>query len=271
MSRTKNQDITPFLQSLPQTLREPIEKLRDVQKQCDSIKVQYLKELKALEAKYKTFYDPVYDTRARIIRGVATTGFQSVPGFWLRVFLSSSPVGRTITKKDEEILRYLMDVRSSPLPNERSGFELMFQFAQNPYFTDSQLTKSYVLGDEEDGMLESSSGCQIHWNEGKNPKLKTIWRNGRQAITETESFFDFFQPLPMGDVSEDLNFEQIHLVQESLEEDFEIGLVIKDSLIPNAVSWFTGELAEISSSSEDNDDDSSECSSNDQINTEEEE
>lgn len=87
----------------------------------------------------------------------------------------------------------------------------------------------------------------------------------------------------MSDASDDLNFEQIHLVQESLEEDFEIGLVIKNSLIPNAVSWFTGlstdsslscikpcflgEIAEVSSSEED----SSECSSNDPINTEEEE
>eukprot|EP00210_Caulerpa_lentillifera_P001068 g1030.t1 len=268
MSRTKNQEVASFLQSLPQTLRVPIEELRVVQKQCDSIKAQYLKELKELEAKYKSFYDAVYDTRAGLIRGGAAGGLQSVPGFWLKVFLSSSPVGRIITKKDEEILRYLMDVRASPLTNV-PGFELIFQFAKNPYFSNLQLTKTYVFGDEEDELLEASSGCLIHWNEGKNPKVNMIWRNSRQVLTETDSFFDFFQPiqLPISDASDDLNFEQIHIVQESLEEDFEIGLVIKNSLIPNAVSWFTGETAEVSSS----DEESSEYSSNEQMKTEDEE
>lgn len=81
------------MHSLPQALRAPIEKLRDVQKQCDSIKTQYLKELKDLEAKYKSCYgvnhsrgcvltsicalDRVYDTRARLIQGGAVSGLQS--------------------------------------------------------------------------------------------------------------------------------------------------------------------------------------------------
>lgn len=58
-----------------------------------------------------------------------------------------------------------MDVRAPPLPNV-PGFELMFHFAQNPYFSDLHLRKTYVLGDEEEELLEASSGCHIHWNEG---------------------------------------------------------------------------------------------------------
>ena len=46
--------------------------------------------------------------------------------------------------------------------------------------------------------------------------------------------------LPMSDDSRELDLEQIHHIQEAIEEDFDIGLVIKDVLIPNAVSWFTG-------------------------------
>lgn len=63
--------------------------------------------------------DPIYNTRARLVQGEASTGLQSgtphpqapldlpsVPGFWLKVFQSSSLISRTITKSDEEILRF---------------------------------------------------------------------------------------------------------------------------------------------------------------------
>lgn len=47
----------------------------------------------------------------------------------------------------------------------------------------------------------------------------------------------------MNDGPSQLDLEQIHNIQEAIEEDFDIGLVIKDMLIPNAVSWFTGPTA----------------------------
>jgi len=74
-----------FLRSLPDSLRQPIEQLRLLQKKCDELKEDYNKELKALNAKYKQLYgktsnhwtvytnksltDPIYDNRARIIKG----------------------------------------------------------------------------------------------------------------------------------------------------------------------------------------------------------
>jgi len=41
---------------------------------------------------------------------------------------------------------------------------------------------------------------------------------------------------------DDLNSEDGELVQ-LVEQDFEIGNIFKETLIPNAVKWFTGELS----------------------------
>jgi len=249
MRRCHKENVDQFLRSLNSKLREPIEQLRLVQKKCDSVKEEYEKELKLLNAKYKKRYDPVYDHRANIIRGRMRGDVFAVPGFWLKVFLSSAVVGSTINEADEEVLNFLFDVRSEPVAADRNGFSLVFKFEINPFFSIRELRKTYLLG-EDDSLLVASRGCAIDWTPNRNPKFQTIWKKGKQTIRETESFFDFFDPpeLPGNEGTAQLDLEQIHNIQEAIEEDFDIGLVIKDMLIPNAVSWFTGELVEDSSS-----------------------
>merc|ERR1712166_1077185 len=49
----------------------------------------------------------------------------------------------------------------------------------------------------------------------------------------TDSFFQFFDPPEPPE-------EDMEQLQEELEHDYEIGCLIKDKVVPRAVSWFTG-------------------------------
>lgn len=42
---------------------------------------------------------------------------------------------------------------------------------------------------------------------------------------------------------EELSDEELESVQEAMDEDFEIGLALKESIVPRAVLWYTGEAA----------------------------
>ena len=56
----------------------------------------------------------------------------------------------------QPVLAYLMDVKtSSQLGGGKQGFQLAFVFAENPYFTDKVLTKTYLMDpDDEEECLE---------------------------------------------------------------------------------------------------------------------
>ena len=63
------------------------------------------------------------------------------------------------------------------------GFTLYFHFAPNEYFTNSVLTKEYMMKcqpDEEDPFnfegpeITNCKGCEISWKTGKNLTVKTV-------------------------------------------------------------------------------------------------
>ena len=90
------------------------------------------------------------------------------------------------------------------------SFKLTFSFEENDYFTNDTLEKSYVVDpdllDENFPSLESATGTEIDWKEGKNLCVKTIQKKQRaksgkrkgetrvQTVTEeVPSFFHFFR------------------------------------------------------------------------------
>jgi hypothetical protein len=50
-----------------------------------------------------------------------------------------------IQEHDEDVLSYLTNIRAEYLEEMNTGFTLFFDFAENPYFTDATLTKTYHL------------------------------------------------------------------------------------------------------------------------------
>ena len=150
------------------------------------------------------------------------------------------------------------------------GFRLSFVFeVPNPFFdspADGVITKTYhMAAEDEEGMLERAVGTRIAWKAGKDPTVKILkkkpGRGGRPApsgkpmtkIEKTESFFNFFSPPAVPEEGDDDLDEEAEALQEALEEDYELGETLRDELIPHAVSFYTGEMAEMDEEEEEED------------------
>ena len=208
-----------------------------------------------------------------------------IPDFWLCALRNHEAVEQIIEERDEPALSHLLDVTSRPLTKEDKpktededededeedeapkGFALEFHFEQpNPFFTNATLTKVYHMVDDEDPILEFSEGTDIDWLPGKNLCVKVMRRkasakkggkksNKPDTKTErTDSFFNFFSPPDVPDEDAQLEEEELEQLQDAMEMDYEIGSIIKDKIIPDAVSWFTGSANEDDSDDEDYDD-----------------
>jgi len=183
-----------------------------------------------------------------------------VPSFWLTVLKSCPVVQDMLQDHDEPILQHLIDIKCNiSKPGEEMSFTLEFHFKENEFFSDTILTKNYKLSDPDDETplhydgpeIESSTGCQINWKEGKNVTVKVVKKKQihknkgtvRTVMKEThqDSFFNFFNP---PQVPEDEEEELDEETEALLTSDIEIGNLIRQKVVPRAVLFFTGEASE---------------------------
>lgn len=193
-----------------------------------------------------------------------------IPSFWLTALSSHPYVDQLIEPHDRPVLESLVDIKLEWLPVEQPGYRLIFTFAKNEYFSDETLTKTYYMNYNTaptdvlcDGpTYVRAEGCQINWNDGKDTtvrieKKKQKKKGGKDAgktrtVTKTvpqDSFFHFFKP-PQIPEDADESSDELGLQRAMLSQDFDIGDIMKDRIIPNAVLYFTNEANE-----EDYDDD----------------
>ena len=265
-----------YIESLPAPVRRRINGLKGVQAEHAKLEVKFQAEILALEKKYLSQYQPLYDRRAQIVAGSIEpteaeiqAGVESedetnedveqteqkgdnssgIPEFWLTAMKNVGSLAEMITSRDEEALKSLTDIRMSYL--DRPGFKLIFTFAQNEFFTNSSLSKTYYYQEEAgyggDFVYDHADGDAIAWNEGKDLTVRYETKKQRNKNTKqtrivkrtvpVESFFNFFKP-PMvpEDDAEDVSSD----IDERLELDYQIGEDIKEKLIPRAIDWFTG-------------------------------
>lgn len=206
---------------------------------------------------------------------------KGIPSFWLTVFRNTVLLSEMIQEHDEEALKKLMDVKLVYKDDDPMSYIFEFHFAKNEYFTNSVLTKQYflrtTLNPDEPFTFEGPEiykciGCDISWNKGMNLTVKTIKkkqkhkaRNAVRTVTKqvpTESFFHFFNP-PI--VPEDITKVDVES-QSILTNDFEIGHIIRESIIPKAVLYYTGDIID-----DEDDDDLDEEDDDDEEEEEEEE
>jgi len=201
-----------------------------------------------------------------------TETIKGIPDFWLTVFQNANDtvLHGTVEEIDEPILKHLQDV-TVELPETNTGFKINFHFEPNDFFENTVLTKEYMLRneyDKEDPLdydgpeVIKSTGCEIKWKQGKNPCIKVVkkktkpkgkGKGGPKFVTKEEkrdSFFNFFKPpeVPEQEKDEDDDDDDDKIVDEDMEllnEDFDIGLAIKEKLISKAVLYFTGEADDI--------------------------
>lgn len=208
-----------------------------------------------LDAKYQKLYEPLYTKRFEIVNGSTELDGASskhnveekgVPDFWLNAMKRNELLSDEIQERDEAALKYLKDIKYSKIQSSDfpDGFKLDFFFDTNPFFKNSVLTKTYHVVDDDE--LNLVVGTEIEWFPGKILTQKLLKKKIKQGSKNTkpiiktekcESFFNFFKhrKRPSGDEYIDVQ------LQDEMEQDFDIGSIFRDEIIPHAVSWFTGE------------------------------
>ncbi len=161
----------------------------------------------------------------------------------------------TVQEKDRAILNYLIDIRLELHdPSVGSGFTLFFDFEPNSYFSNTTLTKKYLMSSHN--VIDICEGCEIKWTAGSDPtkmkKKKKQKKGGKKTnVTVTvkcDSFFNLFETINSEDEeAEDKNDDHDdddhthpHGVGERIEADYELGNVFKDDLIPLALEYYLG-------------------------------
>lgn len=271
-----------YVESLPAPVRKRVAGLKGIQKQHSDLEAEFQAEVLALEKKFFAKYSPLYEKRAAIINGSAepskeeieegekddedddeddedkaaaeaedtsAEATKGVPEFWLSAMKNSS-LAETITDRDEGALKHLTNIRMEYL--DKPGFRLIFEFAENEFFTNKSINKAYFYQDKSgyggDFIYDHAEGDKIDWKSGKDLTVKVESKKQRNKNTKqtrvvkktipTPSFFDFFNPaLPPTDDDEEIDED----IEAKLELDYQLGEDIKEKLIPRAIDWFTGE------------------------------
>ncbi|KAI1776112.1 nucleosome assembly protein [Hypoxylon cercidicola] len=271
-----------YIESLPATVRRRVAGLKGIQKDHSKLEAEFQEEVLQLEKKYFAKFTPLYEQRASIINGkveptedqvkageedneedeetkaeksdkAATEtaeAVEGIPEFWLSAMKNQISLAEMITDRDEAALRYLTDIRMEYL--DKPGFRLIFEFAENSFFTNKTITKTYFYQNESgyggDFIYDHAEGDKIDWKEGQDLTVRIESKKQRNKNTKqtrivkktvpTESFFNFFSP-PKAPTDDD--DDAASDIEERLELDYQLGEDIKEKLIPRAIDWFTGE------------------------------
>ncbi|KAI1805523.1 nucleosome assembly protein [Daldinia bambusicola] len=274
-----------YIESLPSVVRRRVAGLKGIQKDHSKLEAEFQEEVLQLEKKYFAKFTPLYEKRAAIINGKEEPTEEQVkageeenekddaeaeaekaeekvtpetaelvkgiPEFWLSAMKNQISLAEMITDRDEAALRYLTDIRMEYL--DKPGFRLIFEFAENEFFTNKTITKTYFYQNESgyggDFIYDHAEGDKIDWKEGRDLTVRIESKKQRNKNTKqtrivkktvpTESFFNFFSP-PKAPTDDDDN-DAASDIEERLELDYQLGEDIKEKLIPRAIDWFTGE------------------------------
>ncbi|GAX19267.1 nucleosome assembly protein 1-like 1 [Fistulifera solaris] len=263
------------LSHLPTYVVRRVEKLQDLDANRESIMEDYLKERAALERKYSTLIKPLYEKRAEVIRGEHDESIANatpaeirdsqsdeenvtgIPQFWACAMTHMETIGELITEEDVDCLEHLQDIQCED-DVDGKGFTLRFFFAENEYFTNTVLTKSYQVPNllvSDEPMIKNVEGTKIDWKPDKCLTHKKITKKqrgkGRHAgqvrtivqQEEKESFFNWFSAPELPSLNpgvDEMDEEEIERLEELFESDYDVAQAFRSNVIPKAVGWFTG-------------------------------
>ena len=198
-----------YVESLPASVRRRVAGLKGVQKEHAKLEGDFQDEVLQLEKKYFAKYTPLYEKRARVVNGAseptenevragepdeqaeehegnnAETGqggqtaddTAGIPEFWLSAMKNQVSLAELITDRDEPALKLLTDIRMEYL--EKPGFRLIFEFAENEFFSNKTVTKTYFYQEE------SGYGGEFIYDHAEGDKID--WKAGRDLTVRVES------------------------------------------------------------------------------------
>lgn len=267
------------MDEIPVELQRRLQALQKLQIETYQIESEFHKKIFEIECEHQKKYTDIYRKRQAIICGdhepsetecqmadtinllqgltllssnqESESNIKGIPNFWLTIFKTDSILGQLVEENDEDALSYLCDIRCYSTTDPRLSFVLEFHFMPNDYFTNDILTKEYLLQcmvDPQDPFdfdgpeIYKSIGCTIDWKPGKD--LTTSDGIAREELVgaENESFFHFFKSVAIP-VDIDEGDGHTALINSTTSLDFEIGLFLKEKIVPSAVLYYLEEKA----------------------------
>mmetsp|Transcript_94605 Transcript_94605/g.306008 ORF Transcript_94605/g.306008 Transcript_94605/m.306008 type:complete len:351 (+) Transcript_94605:105-1157(+) len=270
-----------------------VKQLKEICDEYSKIEMEFEKKVEELQIEYTKKQKPLLQQRKEVLmkaegENAPATGTPALMGFWLKAMQNHPAFEELIQEWDEPVLEFLQDITSAPLDETDciKGFELIFKFAPNPYFENTELKKVYSTerssiynGDIDAKEIKADV---LKWNTGKDVTVDKVSKKAKgggakKAKQKKEkeearpSFFrDFFRNLKPGEPLPDDAKDQARMMADEedeeddgdddedmiaylMENDLEIGQCVRDNIIPWAVRWYTGEA-----SPEEDDDDEDE-------------
>lgn len=230
------------MENLDEQAQKRVNALKNIQLKVFDIESNFYEEVYKLEKKFAIKYAPLYDDRAAIVSGTReptdeeatwtyatpeapekldsidadnkkTKDGKGLESFWLNTLKSTNCILEKIQEHDEPILEKISDIRVKIRDSLPLGYTVEFHFAENEWFTNKVLTKSFELTTDRDkeypfryenGALYKAIGCEIAWKEGKNVTVKQTKKkmaaadenNNQRSVSEEQrvhSFFEFFK------------------------------------------------------------------------------
>jgi len=245
-------------------------------KDLERLDSHYFMKKKEMEAKivalekdyFKNFFKTMLDKRSLIIKA----NEDSVPGFWQQVFMNCNEEWQVIEEWDEEVIKHLMDIKFENISDDKMSFKLTFEFEKNDFFENEKITTTYKAERAnqwtEDLEVMKLDCDEIKWKEGKNVIFETVTikkkkgRKGKPVSTTVQrkraSFFRWFFRMIEPDMElsdeeneDDEDDESDYSDEEEedatgmrMHEVYDVAVEIRDSVIPHAIRYYTGEAIE---------------------------
>lgn len=285
-STNNNNEVTPeeIYNSLTPEQKIVIDELKVLEAQHASYEKEYEKEWNILKAKYLHMYYPLYSKRRQILFPNFNTirdikNFTPlIPNFWLRCMQNNRTLKELIEPRDAKVLSHLIDISFKwKDESKQDSYTLIFTFAPNMSFEPLVLEKTYNMASADnssESILMSTMSTTINWFPDKDVTVRKIKRKQRHprtkqtrvvdGLVETSSFFNFFSNhrLPSEIQLEKLNEEEIAELELTIEADYEVGIILREKIIPHAILWYLGEAEDdfsdnddVASDDDDEDDD----------------
>jgi nucleosome assembly protein 1-like 1 len=220
-----------YIESLPPQVKRRVSGLKGIQKEHSKLEAEFQEEVLQLEKKYFAKFTPLYEKRSKIINGAnepteeeiaageeeddededgeedhkaetKTDGagdasaepVSGIPEFWLSAMKNQISLSEMITDRDEGALKHLTDIRMEYL--DKPGFRLIFEFAENEYFTNKTISKTYFYQSESgyggDFIYDHAEGDKINWKAEKDLTVRIEQkkqRNKSMSILRPEVTF----------------------------------------------------------------------------------
>jgi nucleosome assembly protein 1-like 1 len=200
-----------YIESLPTEVKRRVSGLKGIQKDHSKLEAEFQEEVLQLEKKYFAKFTPLYEQRSAIINGKneptesqieageedeeeeegaaikedqpaeSAEKVSGIPEFWLSAMKNQISLAEMITDRDEGALKALVDIRMEYL--DKPGFRLIFEFADNEYFTNKTITKTYYYQNESgyggDFIYDHADGDKIDWKDGQDLTVRVEQKKQR--------------------------------------------------------------------------------------------